>query len=43
MKAMVIYDSQYGNTAQERIQAFFKGVCRPAFLVYDLLTFLEKE
>ncbi len=31
------------TTTQERIQAFFKGFAWPAFLVYDLLAFLEKE
>jgi hypothetical protein len=31
------------NTTQERVQGFFKGLVWPAFLVYDLLTFLHKE
>ena len=31
------------TTNQERIQAFFKGLAWPAFLVYDLLVFLEKK
>jgi hypothetical protein len=31
------------TTTQERVQAFFKGFAWPAFLVYDLLAFLDKE
>ena len=30
-------------TTQERIQGFFKGLVWPAFLVYELLEFLNKE
>jgi hypothetical protein len=30
-------------TTQERVGAFFKGLVWPAFLVYDLLVFLNKE
>lgn len=30
-------------TNQERIQGFFKGLVWPAFLVYELLEFLNKE
>ena len=31
------------TTAQQRVQAFFKGLVWPAFLVYDLLAFLERQ
>jgi hypothetical protein len=31
------------ETTQERIRAFFKGIVWPAFLVHDLLEFLENE
>ena len=30
-------------TTQQRVEAFFKGLVWPAYLVYDLLTFLKKE
>jgi hypothetical protein len=38
-----VYYFKRAATSQERIQAFFKGLFWPAFLVYDLFTFLEKE
>jgi hypothetical protein len=31
------------ETNQEKVKAFFKGLVWPAFLVYDLLVFLDKE
>jgi len=31
------------TTMQERVQGFFKGLVWPAFLVYELLKFLNKE
>lgn len=37
-----IYYFKRATTPQERLQAFFKGLFWPAFLVFDLLTFLEK-
>lgn len=38
-----VYYFKRASATQERIRAFFKGLVWPAFLVYDLLTFLEKE
>ncbi len=38
-----VYYFRRATTTQQRIQAFFKGLVWPAFLVYDLLTFLEVE
>lgn len=38
-----VYYFQRASTTEERIQAFFKGLVWPAFLVYDLLVFLERE
>jgi hypothetical protein len=38
-----VYYFKRADTAQERVQAFFKGLVWPAFLVHDLFTFLEKE
>ena len=38
-----VYYIGRANTAQERVQGFFKGLVWPAFLVYDLLAFLHKE
>ena len=38
-----VYYFKRADTTQARIRAFFKGLAWPAFLVYDLLTFLEKE
>jgi hypothetical protein len=31
------------TTPQERVIAFFKGIVWPAFVVYDLMVFLEKH
>ncbi len=31
------------TTTQERVKGFFKGLFWPAFLVYELFKFLEKE
>ncbi len=38
-----VYYFKRAATTQERIQAFFKGLVWPAFLVYELLVFLEKK
>ena len=38
-----VYYFKRATTTQERIVAFFKGLVWPAFLVYGLLVFLEKE
>ena len=38
-----IYYIGRATTNQERIQGFFKGLVWPAFLVYELLEFLNKE
>lgn len=38
-----VYYFKRASTFQERILAFFKGIVWPAFLVHDLLVFLEKE
>jgi hypothetical protein len=38
-----VYYFQHATTNQERIQAFFKGLVWPAFLVYELFVFLKKE
>ena len=38
-----VYYFQRATTTQQYVQAFFKGLVWPAFLVYDLLAFLEKE
>ena len=38
-----VYYFKRATTTQERVQAFFKGLVWPAFLVYDLLVFLEKK
>jgi hypothetical protein len=38
-----VYYFRRANTPQERVQAFFRGLVWPAFLVYDLFTFLEKD
>jgi hypothetical protein len=38
-----VYYFNRATTNQERIQAFFKGLVWPAFLVYELLVFLEKK
>ena len=38
-----VYYFRRATTNQERVLAVLKGFVWPAFLVYDLLTFLEKE
>jgi hypothetical protein len=38
-----VYYFRRATTNQERIQAFFKGLVWPAFLVYELFVFLEKK
>lgn len=37
-----VYYFRRATTTQQRVQAFFKGLVWPAFLVYDVLVFLEK-
>jgi hypothetical protein len=38
-----VYYFQRATTTQQRIEAFFKGLFWPAYLVYDLLVFLSKK
>lgn len=38
-----VYYFRRATTTQQRVQAFFKGLAWPAFLVYDLLVLLERE
>ncbi len=38
-----VYYFKRATTSQERIQAFFKGLFWPAFLIYELFVFLEKK
>ena len=38
-----VYYFKHAATTQERVQAFFKGLVWPAFLVYELFVFLEKK
>jgi hypothetical protein len=38
-----VYYIGRATTNQERVQGFFKGLVWPAFLVYELLEFLNKE
>ena len=38
-----VYYIGRATTNQERVKGFFKGLVWPAFLVYDLLEFLNKE
>ena len=38
-----VYYLRRATTSQERVQGFFQGLFWPAFLVYDLLVFLEKN
>jgi hypothetical protein len=38
-----VYYFKRATTTQERVQAFLRGLVWPAFLVHDLLVFLEKE
>jgi hypothetical protein len=40
--AWVYYISR-ATTPQQRVKGFFKGLFWPAFLVYELLDFLDKE
>ena len=38
-----VYYFRRATTTEERVKAFFKGLVWPAFLVYDLFVFLEKD
>ena len=38
-----VYYFKRATTNQERVKAFFKGLVWPAFLVHDLLVFLNKK
>ena len=38
-----VYYFKSATTNQERVQAFFKGLFWPAFVVHDLLVFLNKK
>ena len=38
-----VYYFKRSETTEARIKAFFKGLVWPAFLVHDLLAFLDKE
>ena len=38
-----IYYISRANTFSEGLQGFFKGIFWPAFLVHDLLNFLNKD
>ena len=38
-----VYYFKRAETTEARVKAFFKGLVWPAFLVYDLLAFLDKE
>jgi hypothetical protein len=38
-----VYYFRRATTTQERVEAFFKGLVWPAFLVHDLLGFLHRE
>ena len=38
-----VYYFRRATTNEERVQAFLKGLVWPAFLVHDLLVFLNKE
>jgi hypothetical protein len=38
-----IYYFKRATTPEQRVRAFLKGLVWPAFLVHDLLVFLEKE
>lgn len=38
-----VYYFKRAATTQQRVRAFLKGLVWPAFLVHDLLVFLEKE
>lgn len=36
-----IFYFKHATTTKERVKAFFKGLVWPAFVVYDLMGFLE--
>jgi hypothetical protein len=38
-----VYYIGRAETTQERVQGFLKGLAWPAFLVYELLNFLNRE
>jgi hypothetical protein len=38
-----VYYFKRATTTQQRVQAFFKGLVWPAFMVYDLFVFLDKK
>jgi hypothetical protein len=38
-----VYYIGKANTMEEKIKGFFKGLVWPAFMVYDLLKFLNKQ
>ena len=38
-----VYYFRRATTNQERVQAFFKGLVWPAYLIYALFVFLEKK
>ena len=38
-----VYYIGRATTTQEKVQGFFKGLVWPAFLVYELFEFLNKE
>lgn len=38
-----VYYFQKAQTTEERIKAFFKGLVWPAFLVYELFSFLKVD
>ena len=37
------YYFKRATTTQQRVEAFFKGLVWPAYLVYELFVFLKKE
>lgn len=38
-----VYYFKRATTTEERVKAFLKGLVWPAFLVYELFVFLDKE
>ena len=38
-----VYFFKRATTTQQRLEAFFKGLVWPAYLVYELFAFLKKE
>ncbi len=38
-----VYYFKHATTNEERVKAFFKGLVWPAFVVHDLLVFLNKK